>query len=339
MMQQQQRTLIVIILSSLLLQIAGCVMNQETYTPEIGGDIPWAKKPFLNNPDDFQFVIIGDRTGGHRPGVFTRAIQQINLLQPEFVVSVGDLIEGYTEDPELLDREWRELDAAVDNLNMPFFYTVGNHDVGNNLMREVWHRRLGQDFYSFIYKEVLFISLNTEDPPIKLSNEALSGQTKLEEMMRSDPVATQRQILERSRSGGFKEPLPGEVAISQAQLDFVRDTLIKHKNVRWTIILMHKPAWQYKNPAFSTIEKMLRNRDYTVIAGHEHYYMYTNHHGRDYVAMGTTGGLWLRDGPGSVDHISWVTMTDSGLKFAHIKLDGLFDKQGPEQTAEMPVSK
>jgi hypothetical protein len=53
----------------------------------------------LNNaPGDFQFAVVSDRTGGHRARVFSRAVEQLNLLQPEFVVSVGDLIEGYSND-------------------------------------------------------------------------------------------------------------------------------------------------------------------------------------------------------------------------------------------------
>src|SRR5262245_27835034 len=35
-----------------------------------------------NDPDDFQFAIVSDRTGGHRAKVFSRAVAQLNLLQP-----------------------------------------------------------------------------------------------------------------------------------------------------------------------------------------------------------------------------------------------------------------
>src|SRR5881392_4081346 len=59
---------------------------------------PWTHLRLNNDPDEFRFAIVSDRTGGHRPGVFSRAVEQINLMQPEFVLSVGDLIEGYTED-------------------------------------------------------------------------------------------------------------------------------------------------------------------------------------------------------------------------------------------------
>ena len=53
---------------------------------------PWTKRPFRNDPDDFQFAIVTDRTGGMRPGVFARSAAKVNELQPEFVMSVGDLI-------------------------------------------------------------------------------------------------------------------------------------------------------------------------------------------------------------------------------------------------------
>lgn len=310
------------------LYTALCAAEAPVYAPEADARIPRTEKPFLNDPEDFQFVVVGDRTGGHRPGVFVRAMDQINLLRPEFVVSVGDLVEGYTHDRELLASQWEELDAAVDKLDMPFFYTVGNHDMSNNLMRELWHHRLGKDYYYFVYRGVLFISLNTEDPPVTLPPEAVAGQTRLEAMMREDPVATQQRLLERSRASGNPPSLPGQANFSRAQLDFVRKTLNDNKEVRWTVLLMHKPAWQYASQEFEQIEHMLRERDYTVIAGHEHYYLYTSRHGRDYVDMGTTGGIWLRDGPGRSDHIAWVTMTDRGPVFANIRLDGLSDKRG-----------
>src|SRR3954447_22791674 len=61
---------------------------------------PWTNLKLNNDPREFRFAIVSDRTGGHRAGIFSRAIERLNLLQPEFVVSVGDLIEGYTEEKE-----------------------------------------------------------------------------------------------------------------------------------------------------------------------------------------------------------------------------------------------
>lgn len=42
-------------------------------------------------------AIIGDGTGGANvQGTFKLAMDQLNLLQPEFVINVGDIIEGYS---------------------------------------------------------------------------------------------------------------------------------------------------------------------------------------------------------------------------------------------------
>lgn len=76
---------------------------------------------FRNDPDVFQFAILADRTGGERPGVFTDAIRKLNLLQPEFVISVGDLIEG-SGDRNILDAEWDEFDSFVEALENMSLY-------------------------------------------------------------------------------------------------------------------------------------------------------------------------------------------------------------------------
>lgn len=317
--------------SALLLTACGTQETRDN-TRSIGESVPHTDMPFLDNPDNFQFAVVSDRTGGHRPGVFNEAMDKINLLQPEFVMSVGDLIEGYTEDEDTLNQQWNELDSMLDKLQMPFFYTVGNHDMSNNVMHELWLKRNGSDYYHFMYKNVLFLSLNTEDPPIALGEKALAGQDRLMKMMAKDPQGTQQMLLERSkpRTKEGAKPQPSEVAISEQQLRYVEKTLQENADVRWTMVFMHKPAWEADNEQFEQIEKMLADRPYTVIAGHEHYYSYSNRFGRDYLDLGTTGGIWINQGPGNMDHITWVTMTDEGPVFANIRLDGLMDKYGPK---------
>ena len=46
-------------------------------------------------PDAFQFVVLGDRTGEAQPGVYERVWREASAEQPAFVVSVGDTIEGF----------------------------------------------------------------------------------------------------------------------------------------------------------------------------------------------------------------------------------------------------
>jgi predicted phosphodiesterase len=125
--------------------------------------VPVTEKPINNAPELFRFAIMSDRTGAMLPGVFEEAVKKVNLLQPEFVLSVGDLIDGYTEDPNVWNDQWDEFEAIVEQLKMPFFFVPGNHDISNDKLLEVWKERRGNPWFHFVNKDVLFIGLHTED--------------------------------------------------------------------------------------------------------------------------------------------------------------------------------
>ena len=74
-----------------LMTLTGLSFAQEK--PRIIYDLSSSEKPWnnidLNNSaENFQFAIVTDRTGGHRPGVFLDAVKKLNLLQPEFVMLI-----------------------------------------------------------------------------------------------------------------------------------------------------------------------------------------------------------------------------------------------------------
>ncbi len=118
---------------------------------------------FNDDTAKLQFAIIADLWGGRRAGVFEDAVAKLQLLQPQLVLSVGDLVDGKTYDPIEIARQWDEFDAAIKPLTMPFFYVPGNHDIGNTMMENEWKKRLGSPYYHFVYKNVLFLCINTED--------------------------------------------------------------------------------------------------------------------------------------------------------------------------------
>ena len=117
-----------------------------------------------NSAQAFTFVVISDRTGGHIQGEWAAAVEQVNLLQPDFVVCVGDLIEGYSEDQAELERQWEEFDSLTRKFSAPFFYSPGNHDVSNEIMWEVYRQRHGvngKSYYSFDYRAYHFVVLDS----------------------------------------------------------------------------------------------------------------------------------------------------------------------------------
>ncbi|MCA0209883.1 MAG: metallophosphoesterase [Proteobacteria bacterium] len=303
-------------------------------------DVARTQKDFAGGADEFRFVVIGDRTGKHRPGVFEDAMDKVEALHPDFVINIGDLIEGNSEDRAQLGNEWDEVNAAINRLSVPFFYVPGNHDLTNEVQRSEWRKRLGADYYSFTYKGALFLVLNTEDPPqpriarmalfqqyggeaMKTVFEALQGEpAKAEALFAGDPKLAELAGKIRGSEN---------VAFSADQVKMVREALAKNPKARWTFVLMHRPAWKVDSPAFREIETMLKGRPYTVLAGHYHKYAYEERGGQDYVQLGTTGGMpgGATDDPAVVDHVMWVSVADGAPRVSNLKLDGFFGKQGP----------
>lgn len=252
---------------------------------------PWTNLDLNNKPTEFQFAIVTDRTGGRRPGVFARGVEKINLLQPEFVLSVGDLIEGYSEDPGMWALEWSEFESIVDGLQMPFFFCPGNHDISNVPMSAEWSRKFGRSYYSFAYRDVLFLVLNTEDPP-------------------TDPYHIGREQQEWARR------------VLDEHQDVRWTFVIMHKPT-WTY-----PDADLVETGWQAIEDALGSRKYTVFAGHKHTYAKYTRKGREYYMLATTGGGSDLSGfaNGKFDHFVWVTMKDDGPVIANLLLDGVQDK-------------
>ena len=295
---------------------------------------PWTSEDFRNNPENFQFAIIGDRTGGaNAEGTFKLAMGQLNLLQPEFVINVGDIIEGYTDDREELNEMWDEAEGYTRSLQMPFFYTIGNHDVTTSTQKEVWLARHGADYYSFLYHNVLFMVLNSEDgsrpePPEEIK-EAIEVYNRLQV---EDPAKAMEMLKEFMTSEAVVAALGQPVEFPQKQLAWIKQTLAENPDVRWTFLFMHEPCWENPSESFKSIEKMLADRNYTMFGGHLHYYDYDKINDREYITMGPAGASFHHEGPGNVDHIMWVTMTEDGPQIGNIALKGLFDRRGLDTT-------
>lgn len=288
---------------------------------------PWTSEDFKNDTDNFQFAVIGDRTGGaDRRGIFDRAMDQLNLLQPEFVINVGDLIEGYTNDRAKLAAQWDEADGMLSKLEMPFFRTVGNHDLGNDVMVEVWGERHGPTYYHFVYRDVLFLVLNSEDPP-RAAPEGIEEDIELYNRLQVEDPEKAKAMLDDFMAT-VASYLGKPANFSDEQVAYVDKTLAKHPDVRWTFLFLHEPAWKNPSENFLAMEELLQGRNYTFLAGHLHYYDILERFGQDYITMGPAGASFHKNGPGNVDHILWVTMTEDGPRIGQITLDGIYDRTG-----------
>lgn len=258
---------------------------------------PWTNLRLNNDSETFRFAVVSDRTGGHRAQVFSQAVERLNLMQPEFVLSVGDLIEGYNKDKDKVAQQWREFQGYVSQLQMPFFYVPGNHDVSNPEQERLWQEKFGRRYYHFVYKNVLFLLLCADDPSSKL------GQIGEEQ------IAWVKKTLEAYKA--------------------VRWTIVALHRPMWTQPELDKNGWL-------DVEKALEGRPYTVFAGHIHVYRKFVRQGMNYYQLATTGGASRMRGVryGEFDHFVWVTMKKDGPPLlANVMLDGVY----PEDLRRSPT--
>ena len=144
--------------------LGGCAAAMQANTPKELSRIAGLPGAAPRSDDAFTFIVTSDLSGGYVPGEWDAAVKQVNLLQPDFVVTVGDLIIRYTEDEEILKKEWDQFDGITQKLDAPFFYCPGNHDVSRPGMLKFYRRRHGvngKTYYSFNYRGCHFIVINT----------------------------------------------------------------------------------------------------------------------------------------------------------------------------------
>ncbi|WP_430817582.1 metallophosphoesterase family protein [Carboxylicivirga sp. RSCT41] len=288
-----------------------------------GENRPWKHERFDNANNKFSFAIFSDLTGGERPEIFKVAVEQLNLLRPEFIINVGDLIEGADSIPEDWHRQWDDFDNRAGKATAPIFYMGGNHDLTGHIARQVWKTRLGPRYYHFRYKDVLFLFFDTEDN----ADERMAEIEQMREVALQDLEEGGWDAFWQSEYANIPERTSGTV--SKAQADYFINVIEENKDVRWTFVLIHKPAWQKADEEnFIRVEMALKDMPYTVFNGHTHIYKYTQRHGHDYINLSTTGGHQFPDRGPSFDHITWVTVDNSGATIANLKMGGILNKTG-----------
>lgn len=276
----------------LLLVLAACgTVSPTTISPPSfelpDKHFPVTDKEPNNDPNIIRFAIMGDRTGGMLPGVFEIGVKKVNLMQPEFVISVGDLVDGYTEDPLVWNAQWEEFENIIAPLEMPFFFVPGNHDISNTLLKEEWERRHGAPYYHFVYNNVLFLALHTEDGP---------GVT-----------------------GGISDEQAAYFVNVLQEYPDVRWTFVFKHRPLWHY--GNKLGYEKIESALDDRNYTLFS------GHHHHYFHTKHKGMKHYILGTTGGGSHLRGWEfGEFEHITWVTLKDDGPVVAHLELDGVHDE-------------
>ena len=125
-------------------------------------------------PKPFSFVQICDTQLGmggyeHDLNSFEQAVKQINVLNPDFVVICGDLVDTPG------DSSFSDIKSTIKGFTMPCYYAAGNHDVGNipnDTTLNYYRKTMGDDYYEFQNKGYSFIVTNTQLWKVNVENES-----------------------------------------------------------------------------------------------------------------------------------------------------------------------
>jgi len=317
------------ILVSILCVLLGCSRSpdspgeREFWHDVTGEALPWTNENFDAAKDKFTFAVFSDLTGGEREQIFEIAVAQLNLLRPELIINVGDLIEGGTEDSVEVDSQWNSFDERAAKAKAPIFYVGGNHDLTGAFLQGIWDERQGRRYYHFVYKDVLFLVLDTEDNTPERMQKIFEARNEAMNAVKTEGWGA----FEESEYASLPEQKAGN--ISDEQSIYFREIIAANPDVRWTFLFMHKAPWLRDDlDAFAAIEDALIDRPYTLFNGHVHTYELIERRGRDYIRLATTGGVQFPELGPSMDHVTLVTVSDSGTDIVNLRMDGILDKTG-----------
>ena len=157
--------------------------------------------------DSFSFAFITDiHLQPERNAVqgFLKAIDTINYLNPDFVITGGDqIMDALGQRYGRADSLYDLYQETVKALKMPVYNTMGNHDIYGIYSRsgadpkhpdygeKMFENRIGKSYYSFDHKGWKFMILNSLEDTGKDSYTGLIDQKQIDwiktELQKTDP--------------------------------------------------------------------------------------------------------------------------------------------------------
>ncbi|MCL4219759.1 MAG: metallophosphoesterase [Phycisphaerales bacterium] len=233
--------------------------------------------------DAFFFVVFGDRTGGPAEGVsvLADAVRDTNLLEPDFVMTVGDLVQGYNQ-TEAWMEQMREYKGIMGQLLCPWFPVAGNHDIywrgeGPKPAGEhesSYEMHFGPLWYGFKHKNCGFIALYSDE---------------------GNPATGEKNFNKAECN-----------LMSAEQLGWLKQTLAEFKELDHVFLFLHHPRWiggNYGNTWEPVHQVLVEAGNVTaVFGGHIHNMRSDPRDGIEYVSLATVGGAQ----PGTVPEAGYL---------------------------------
>jgi hypothetical protein len=225
------------------------------------------------------FAVIGDRTGEHHPGIYREIVQEVARLHPDFVMNVGDMIEGYDEDSTTIHGEWQEYMSLLQPLSVPVHCTVGNHDIWSDMSERLYRHYIGEPYYSFNYENLHFVVLD-------------NGRWDKSANLPKEEIDWLIDDLKTNQDAAYTFAFCHKPFWYGAVVNGVPDT------VRNIMVNLGVDA---------------------VFSGHYHEYFSGDLDGIHYTGVGSSGADALVSPTGVLYHFVWVTVDDKGIHITPVK--------------------
>jgi 3',5'-cyclic AMP phosphodiesterase CpdA len=241
--------------------------------------------------------VFGDRTTGTPAGlpILADAVTDANRLNPDFVMNIGDMVQGYNTTEKWLEQMC-EYKAIMNRLECPWYPTPGNHDVyGGRFLEDLprgqhekdYEQHFGPLWYAFSHKNNWFIVLYTDE-----------GNPETGEKSFTKPECQR---------------------MSDEQFDWLKSILKKASTADGIYVFQHHPRWLGGNygddwdkvhAAFVDTGNVK-----AVFAGHIHTMTFNEKDGIQYMTLATTGGKLDRNDPeaGMMHEIHHVSVRKNHL--------------------------
>lgn len=251
----------------------------------------------------FTFAVFGDSRpvlfGLPQGKPFKDIISEIELVHPDFMVDVGDLVFGYMSDEKEVRRQYQDFVETIKFLTVPFYAVLGNHEIAGIKGESAYKDFVKKEtYYSFTHKGSYFVVINTDIQP----DESSSGDTGL---------------------------------MGKKQMEWLKEDLEKNKNAVHKFAFMHRPmfgnekgentSWSSKEELTAVESLFKKYKLDMVFAGHWHTYKKFIKEGIVYYITGG-GGAEISGEPQEGDflHYLMVKVKDSVVSVKVFQPNGIW---------------